>query len=602
MASDLGLDRSGNNHHFLVSNMTFDDQVVDSPSNNFASLNSSSGVSSATGTIALSEGNLRVVCPVSGNGNIFSNIGVSSGKWYAEFYLEASTGAMRATVAVSSDPELTRQSNYNIGHLSGARDVGYMGNDGEKFVNNSESSYGTAFSNGDIIGCALDVDNDTVNFNNNGGSWKGTISIASNGTWHIGCGDVSGGYGETIVANFGQDSSFAGGKTAQGNQDNNSIGDFYYTPPSGFLALCTSNLPDVAVTPSEHFSTVAWTGDGTDDRSITGVGFQPDFTWIKGRNTTEWHHVYDAVRGANKSIYPNSVYQQETLTDTFESFDSDGFTVGYNASYSSVFGNKASTNYLAWNWKANGSGSANTAGSINTTVSVNTDAGFSIIKYPGNVTAGATIGHGLSKAPEFFVVKGLTDDNADNNAGNWQSYHIGLDLASPEDYHINMNGTTVMADSATRWHDTAPTSTLITLGADWEINNGSCNFIAYAFHSVDGFSKMGYYEGNQNADGIFVYTGFRPEFVLIRNTVTAGEGFVIMNNKSDPSNVVGTYITVYPGTLSEQGTAGTASSRSIDFLSNGFKLRGNSTEINESGDKHIYIAFAETPFKYANAR
>ena len=242
-SANLGNDVNGGTD-FTETNLAATDQMIDTCTKNFPTLNPLEGYSANVGTNTYSQGNLQVLTPSSGNGNTLSTIGVSSGKWYSEFYIKASSGVQRALVGVSGDVGSTLLAGNNMGSLSGALDVGYMGNDGDKFVSGSESSYGgSAFSNGDVIGVALDLDNRTVNFAQNN-SFKGTIAIASTGTWHMGCGDVSGGVAATIVANYGQNSSFAGSITAANNTDEYGEGLFKYAPPSGFITLNSKNLAE----------------------------------------------------------------------------------------------------------------------------------------------------------------------------------------------------------------------------------------------------------------------------------------------------------------------------------------------------------------------
>ena len=272
--------------------------------------------------------------------------------------------------------------------------------------------------------------------------------------------------------NFGADSSFNGTKTAQGFQDSNDIGDFFFEPPSGYLALCTKNLPEPAVIPSEHFNTVLYTGNGS-QRNITGVGFQPDWVFLKVRNAV-------------------------------------GSPVGND------YGNNNTETYVAWNWKANGSGSSNTDGTITSTVSVNTAAKFSIGTYTGNGTNPATIGHGLGVAPDFIVVK-----KRDTSDDNWTVYHKGLHSSEPEDYFIKMNETAAASDNHTTWNDTAPTATLFTTQNDSRNNANGAKYVFYAFKSVDGYSKVGAYSGNGNDDGAFIYTGFKPAWVMARKYANA---------------------------------------------------------------------------------
>jgi hypothetical protein len=583
------LDQSGNNNDWTSNNLTESDISVDSPTNNFATMNPL-GSPAQSSVITYSEGNLKTAH--SGTNLNSSSVATMqlppSGKYYWEVLVTAGGDNY---VGVGHN-WVEKQNNNDWIFAQGGWSYRY---NGQKYSDGTANSYGDAFVANDLIGCAVDVDNSKIYFSKNG-VWQNSSNPATstnpaytnvtgdNLTIHTAEGSSA---AAGFIANFGQDSSFAGNKTAQGNQDGNDIGDFYYTPPTGFLALCTSNLPDATVTPSEHFNTVLWTGDGTDDRSITGVGFQSDFTWVKGRNAAEWHNVYDAVRGANKAIYPNSTYQEESLSDTFESFDSDGFTVGYNSSYSSVFTNKSSTNYVAWNWKANGSGSSNTNGSITSTVSANVDAGFSILTYTGNATSGATVGHGLSKTPEFIIIKKRSASALwavyNKSDGNTKVSHLDLNAAS--------------YTSAGIWNNTTPDASVFTLGNNALINGTSTTYVAYCFHSVEGYSKVGSYTGNGNADGTFVYTGFRPAFVMMKDVVNANS-WVIIDSERDTYNQ--SLKRLYADSSEAEYTA--TDDTIIDIVSNGFKHRYAGGNANQSNDEVIYIAFAETPFKYSNAR
>ena len=596
--STLGLDRSGNGNDWIAVNLTVGDQVLDSPTNNFATWNK---LDTASDLVTLSEGNLSAVENSTNWAQTFANIKPTTGKWYLECLQPANTffGIVSQTTWGTNN---TGDNKY-IGKYN--NDFGFRFNDyGSGSGNNEGYSTGSSFTSlgtaqpasGDILQMALDFDNNKIwwgknnTWYNSGNPATGAngISISATEHYHIGISTQS---STASVVNFGQDSSFAGNKTAQGNQDSNDIGDFYYTPPTGFLALCTKNLPDVAVVPSEHFNTVLYTGTGgtypSTTQSVTGVGFQPDWTWIKIRSQAYQHFIYDAVRGATKVIYSDSTAAEAT-GNQMTSFNSDGFTVA-NIS-TGVATNASGESFVAWNWKANGSGSSNTNGSVTSTVSANVDAGFSIVSYTGT-GSNATVGHGLSKAPEMMIVKDRDQDM------HWFVYHTGLTNA---DYSVKMDNTQVQANDSTKWNGTDPTSSVFSIGTEVGVSESGNKYIAYCFHSVEGYSKVGDYVGNDNANGTFVYCGFQPAYVHINNPNTDGEGFVYMNNKSDPTNVTGTYLTTY-GTTQEQGTAGTTFSRSIDFVSNGFKLRGNSTEIND-GEVIIFYAVAETPLKYANAR
>jgi hypothetical protein len=390
---------------------------------------------------------------------------------------------------------------------------------------------------------------------------------------------------DLTVANFGQDSSFAGNKTAQGNQDGNDIGDFYYTPPTGYLALCTKNLPDVAVTPSEHFNTVLYTGNGGTN-VITGVGFQSDWTWIKQRSNADSNVVFDAVRGVHKRLVTDATAAEADWTSVdkgLDVFSSDGFTVKDDSS-GNYSVNKNSGTFVAWNWKANGSGSSNTNGSITSTVSANTDAGFSIVGYTGTGGANITIGHGLSKAPEFIMIK-----NRDS-AYDWRGYTETTGL----DNYLRLNTNDAQTASSGVWGN--PTSTVFQLGphAFSQYNENGDDYIAYCFHSVDGYSKVGSYTGNGNADGTFVYTGFGVRWILIKNASSSGE-WMLFDNVRSTFNPIDKEL--YANTSDTEGTVDRG-----DLVSNGIKIRNTSASLNTSGNTYIYIAFASVPFKFGNAR
>jgi hypothetical protein len=600
------LDQSGNNNDWTSNNLTESDIMVDSPTNNFPTASPiwEWGYTDNTALAGLSQGNLKV--------NATSNQ-----VQYCKFpmhmtgkvYFEVMPITQQYQVMGFGEEWYGGQSGINNSSAVAAVDgINVYVNQGTEYltteVNGTESNTGAngvSIAAQDIIQYAYDADT--------GKAWLGI-----NNTWH-GSGNPAGGSnpvctfpastrggmqpagsdygtGHGLVWNFGQDSSFAGYKTAQGNQDGNSIGDFYYTPPTGFLALCTSNLPEPSITPGEHFNTVLYTGDGNSTHAITGVGFQPDMNWIKSRGDTASHTLQDAVRGATATMYPHIVEGENATRAYVASFNTDGFTTGNAAGASKGPSNADGSTYVAWNWKANGSGSSNTNGSINTTAtSANTDAGFSISTWTGNATSGASVGHGLSKAPEMMINKQRSGNS------NWYVYHKAL--GATKNLELEVGGAANTTSNI--WNDQEPTSSVFYLGNNGSVNGNTETYVTYCFHSVEGYSKVGSYYGNQDADGTFVYCGFKPAWVMLANTTTAGEGFIVFNNKSDPFNVGGTYITAY-GATQEQGTSGTASSRSFDFLSNGFKLRGNSTEMNESEDLHVFIAIAETSFKYANGR
>ena len=573
------LDQSGNNNDWTSNNLTESDISVDSPTNNFCTMNP---LSPNTANLTFSEGNLKLAGWDIG---FFGTMGVSSGKWYWEMHSTNASGNANNTSAVGivhSDALYdTVDSSSNDGfQLYGGTNKarGYYGYAGNKLDASSNVSYGDAFVTGDIIGVALNLDDGEITFYKNNVSQGVAFTSLGSGEWFPLWQNWTSSVG---VMNFGQDSSFSGIKTAQGNQDGNSIGDFYYTPPTGFLALCTKNLPDVAVTPSEHFETILYTGTGS-EHEISSLNFQPDLAWIKERPNVSNHYLYDSVRGATKVLYSDGTFAEQTDAQSLKSFDSDGYTLGTNTGV-----NQSSTAYVSWNWKANGSGSSNTDGSITSTVSANTDAGFSIVGWTGNATAGATVGHGLSKTPEIIILKDR------EGTTNWSVYHAS-NTSAPETEALALNTTDATSDYLW-WNDTAPTSSVFSLGAISNTNANGNDFIAYCFHSVNSYSAVGSYTGNSNADGIFVYTSFAPSFILFKKT-NGSEAWRIYHNKVEPYNP--NKQVLLPNDSGAEGGA----NNEVDFLSSGFKIRTSWNGMNGSGDNYIYLAFAETPFKNSNAR
>jgi len=321
---------------------------------------------------------------------------------------------------------------------------------------------------------------------------------------------------------------------------------------------------------SLYMNTKLYTGNGSTNAQ-TGVGFQPDFTWIKARSNAENHNLFDAVRGATKRIRSNGTEAEDTRTTSLTAFGSDGFTLGS--------GSQVNTNgwtFAAWNWLANGAGSANTDGSISSTVSANTTSGFSIVKFTGT-GANATIGHGLGVAPKIIIQKGL------DAVLNWKMYHSSLGAGA----YMNFDDTAGSASSTVTWNNTAPTSSLFSVGSG-NNNNSSQAYIAYCFAEKQGYSKFGSYTGNGATLGPFVYTGFSPSFVLYKDSTSVSD-WVMKDNRRPGFNV--TDDVLYPNLADAEG-----SGADIDFLSNGFKARTTAANTNKSNAGFIYMAFAENPF------
>jgi len=328
---------------------------------------------------------------------------------------------------------------------------------------------------------------------------------------------------------------------------------------------------------SSFFNPVLYTGTGS-SLAVTGAGFQPDFTWIKNRDAADFHVLTDAVRGATKYVQSNTDAAEVTNAESLKSFDSDGFTAGTQAEV-----NTNTEDFASWNWKAGTTtGIAGSPSITPTAYSFNQTAGFSIITYLAT-GSNATLPHGLGVAPKWIFIKSL------NDTYQFATYHVGTDRAAPEDYYMAMNTTAARVDAADYWNDTAPTSTLFSIGTDNVVNNpGSINYVAYCFANVVGYSNMGSYFGNGNVKGPYVYTGFRPAFIIAKKTSDTGNWF-LWDAKRLGYNANNNYL--MPSTTGAESAA-----TNIDILSNGFKIRSTDTELNAASADYIYMAFAEAPF------
>lgn len=592
-SANFGQDKSGNGNNLTATGLAATDQVPDSPTNNFATINA---LTQPGGTGSLSEGNLKF------NGTAdYAKEGSfefpTSGKWYYEAYLITSD---RPYIGIRKSP-----------WSSGSPSVYYWVNEGlpsgwaKISKDGSNISSISDLASPYVLGVAFDSSTGYIEFFRNGSS-IGSTTVSDTSVRYIPSFSHGSSSGQsTFTLNFGQDSSFAGAKTAQGNKDANGRGDFYYPVPAGHLALCSDNLPTPEIAlPGEHFNTLLYTGlYGTSD-SYTGVGFQPGFTWLKHRDngTAYGNQLYDSVRGATNYLISNTTGAENDggapLTTGLQSFDSDGFTIGQTLTV-----NASGVNHVAWNWKADGTaGSVNTDGAIVSTVSANPAAGFSIVSYTGSGDYNsATVGHGLSQAPDCVIIKKRASNGADGDRG-WVVWH--KDLAQGDFLHLNTTG----AQSAARhfgevgngtYPYVAPNSSVIHLsgtqtGSYHETNFSGDDYIMYCFHGVENYSKIGTYVGNGNTDGPFVYTGFQPAFVLIKRTDGIDSWF-IFDIERDTVNPLDSWLAA---NLTNTETVNLFA----DAVSNGFKVRGDILAFNANGGTYIYMAFAKNPFKYSNAR
>jgi hypothetical protein len=586
-ANGIGADTSGNGNHWSNSGFTgYDSNWIDSPENNFPTLNSISGF-----TVTLSEGNLKYTTGTSVN-PVTGTISIpTTGKWYWEVYVSAVGDAM---IGVQNRTDFLANG-YSGRKTVYYREGGSGGGSGSIYIEGSGNGGSQAsYTNGDVVSVLYNADDMKIAWYKNGSQEGLTFDVTDTDVMPIvyhasGSGSTSGTF------NFGQDSTFVNTISQGGNSDANGIGDFKYTVPSGYLALCSANLPEPTIGPNsatqadDHFNTVLYTGNGS-TQSITGVGFQPDWVWLKNRSAGWSHAITDSSRGVGKNVYTDATDAEVTNNayGYLSSFDSDGFAVTQGSSGSQVV-NASSNTYVAWNWKANGgTTSSNTNGSETTTVQANTTAGFSIVLYTGTGSTD-TFGHGLGAVPKWFFTK------TRSTTGDWIVYHAG-NTSAPETDFLKLNENNATEDLNTMYNDTAPTSTVFTLSTNGDVNTSGRTQVGYFFAEVEGYSKFSSYTGNGNADGPFVFTGFRPAWVLIKNTAR-GADWRLHDIARQPTNDDGGHI-LLPNSSSSEVT----SEYDIDFLSNGFKLKSGDVYENGSGELIIYAAFAEQPFKYANAR
>ena len=577
----IGADRSGNAKHYTSTNVVVTDQMIDTPTNNFATWNPLSNDTAGAGT--LSEGNLRGASNQStdnGNGSTISAF--PNGKTYVEAIINVMPSD--AYIGISDSSLIFSGAKiYAVAPTFAYRSDGILIYGGGSNVSTGINSFGV----GDIVQLAIDTTANKLwigknnvyqtidNASQDPSAGTGGYAITANIDYTI----VHGGDRGDKTINFGQDSSFAGEDTGgAGASDAKGNGSFYYAPPTDFLALCTKNFSEPDVVPSENFNTVLYTGSGG-GQTISGVGFQPDWTWIKHLNEANDHVLTDSVRGVDNIFYANGG-DAETTGGQITSFNSDGFVLEYSGGQNVKF-NKASGLYASFNWRAGTTGSGNTTGSGTAkaySYSVNTTAGFSIVKYVGNGTAGHTIPHHLGVAADFVIVKAL---------GNTEAAQV-ISKAMAADQFIQLTSATAQLSQGdyNMFNSTRPSSTVVTLGNLDHTNENDVANIMYAFAEKEGYSKFGLYKGNGNADGTFVYTGFRPLWILVKRT-DANQNWGILRY-FDVQLEANTNSNEFTGTY-------------VDIVSNGFKMRSAGNLVNDTGT-YIYFAFADLPFKYSNAQ
>jgi hypothetical protein len=556
-AAALGTDFSGNSNTWTVNNISVTagvtyDSMLDVPTpyadggngrGNYAVMNPND----QAGGLVVADGNLKVTAATGWDGARATFSLPSTGKWYWEaLCIARSTGAAVGILGTSA---------VITGDL-GAAATGYVYNsgDGNKYNNGSGSAYGATWTTNDIIGIAWDADTGTLSFYKNGTS-QGTAYSSLTGQFSPAIG-VNG--SDSMAANFGQR-------------------PFSYTPPTGFVALNTQNLPTPTINNGAgYMAATLFNGVGAAQNiynTVNGVSFQPDLVWMKARSVTENHQLFDSVRGVQKSLYSN-LTNAETTDPGVYTFNTNGFN-SYNAS---------GQTYVGWQWNAGGSTVTNTSGSISAQVRANPTAGFSVVTYTGT-GANATVGHGLGVAPSMIILKSRV------GATNWVVYHANLTSAA---YVIQFNLTNAQSSSPTIFNSTAPTSSVFSIGTSSASNDTS--MVAYCFAAVAGYSAFGSYTGNGSTNGVFVFLGFRPRFVMVKQTNAVGN-WIVWDTSRSTYNQMQDYL--LPNSSAAEANNVLVS---IDFLSNGFKCRTADDDINGSGDTYIYMAFAENPFKLSLAR
>ena len=558
--SALGDDTSGNTNDFTSSGLTASDQRTDTPTNNLPTMrpyNPSYNTTQAQGNLQYTPTGTNAGYPMC------ATLRPNSGKWYAEVRTSSNGGGNVITFGIYIQEDMHHWDNtYNYypgGQISNGDGNGVgmqIRNDGNRWLTSSQLNgtvqnnlSGVALAAGDVIGIAVDVDNSLVTWYANDGSSLGSASILRPGRIIFTAMAVTS--SDTFNWNFGDNPTFDGNETAGGNADGDGNGNFYHSVPTGFKMLRQDNMP-------------------TTDRGVSG------FTWLKDRDNATNHYLVNSSRDYKNALYSN--------TDGAEVFLTAGLRNPLKGGFEVLDGdpiNGSGRSFVSWNWVANGGTTVtNETGSITSTVQANTTAGFSIVQYTGTGSNGS-VGHGLSSAPEWIMVKIL-------DVASVAGFTVST-TADPSGFNnfLYLNETEV-SRAYDNWQNTAPTNSVFTVSSSNVTNRSGSAMLAYCWHSVDGYSKFGRYTGNGSTDGPFVYTGFKPAFIMVKRTDTASS-WAITDTTRDPFNP--TDKGLIPNLTSAEGTGYT-----LDHNSNGFKLRLSGTAYNASGGTYIYMAFAEHPF------
>jgi hypothetical protein len=586
-ATTLGKDYSGNSNNWTPNNLSVtagagNDSLVDTPTSygtdtgaggevrgNYATLNP---INKNSG-LNLLNGNLDATWSSGSALGASATIALpTSGKWYCEITNTGSSG-IGYGIGISDSG---RQTFTNSGILWAESAGSYYRSNGDIGCDGKATQTGSTYATGDIISIAYDAATRKIWF-------------AKNGTWQL-SGNPASGTNEIGTLNSPTGNYFFGFAIYDTNTGTANFGQrpFAYTAPSGFKALCDTNLPaPVVAKPSEVMDVKLYTGNGS-TQTISGLGFSPDFLWFKARSIAYSHALYDTVRGYTKSLVSNSTVAEGTEAGGLSAFNSDGFSLnGENTVYGST--NTNGQTYVAWAWDAGSSTVTNTQGSITSQVRANASAGFSIVTYTGTGGTG-TVGHGLGVTPSMIIVKNRS------NSINWAVAHAGLSSNRCLNLNTTSDDSTVGFLGLDKSSFTSTTFTVNYSDTNTTVVNGSSNnYVAYCFAPVTGYSSFGSYTGNSSTDGPFVFCNFRPRWILIKQVTSSGDGWYIYDAQRIGYNPTNLYL--WANGSNEEQTSG-----NFDLLSNGFKLRTTASALNYTGYTYIYAAFAESPFQYARAR
>jgi hypothetical protein len=574
----LGYDFSGNSNNWTTNNLSLTAGTTYDSMNDVPTLTSATTANyavmnplSQSSYITLSGGNLNTAGnTTSDTGVAGSTFGLVTGKWYAEYTVN-STNSNRPGIGIIANPT----GNFRNGDLdfSNAGSFEYYPN-GALDVAGSRLGTFSTFTTGDIIGIAIDCDN-------------GAAYVSKNNTWQNSGVPTSGASKTGAVVTWTPTSTYTQYvAVAQYNTSSASTNfgqrAFSYTPPTNFNSVNTYNLPTSTIVKGNTvMDAQLYTGNGSSQTLTTTSGFKPDLVWIKQRSAATGNDLTDTVRGATITLQSQDTAGDETRVNDLTAFTSTGFSVGSGGNVNTNAGT-----YVAWEWQAGqGSTSSNTSGSITSTTSVNATAGFSIVTYTGT-GSNATVGHGLGVAPQMIIVK---ERSTNRDWPVWQSSLTGGQA-------LFLNSTIATQSDTTIWNNTLPTSSVFSVATSTYTNQSTGTYVAYCWSQIAGFSKFGSYTGNGSTDGPFVYLGFRPKFILIKNSNSSVQGWTIQDTSRSTYNVVDNYL------LAQASSAEQSIYAQMDYLSNGFKLKTNDALVNGSGNTMIYMAFAENPFKNALAR